>query len=62
MPVAAITGKLRRKIWTDISTALGLGVSSGYAYWYFYYIPSVRRRQEYYLKLEKEKLAAAGTE
>jgi cytochrome c oxidase subunit 7 len=33
MPVAAITGKLRRRIWTDLGTAMGLGVSSAYAYW-----------------------------
>ncbi|CAG8582444.1 5400_t:CDS:2 [Acaulospora colombiana] len=26
MPVAAITGKLRRRIWTDLGTSLGLGV------------------------------------
>lgn len=34
MPVAPITGRLRRRIWTDLGTALGLGVSSAYAYWY----------------------------
>ena len=33
MPIAAITGKLRRKIWTDLGTSLGLGISSAYAYW-----------------------------
>jgi hypothetical protein len=33
MPVAAITGKLRRKIWTDLGTSLGLGVGSAYAFW-----------------------------
>ncbi|KIM26205.1 hypothetical protein M408DRAFT_73110 [Serendipita vermifera MAFF 305830] len=60
MPVAAITGKLRRKIWTDLGTSLGLGISSAYAYWYFYYIPSVRRKQEFYLKLEKENLERAS--
>ena len=34
MPVAPITGRLRRRIWTDLGTALGLGTSSAYAYWY----------------------------
>ncbi|KAG8754795.1 hypothetical protein FRC14_004636 [Serendipita sp. 396] len=63
MPIAPITGKLRRRIWTDIGTALGLGFSGAYAYWYFYYIPTVRHKQEFYVKLEKARqLAAAGEE
>lgn len=33
MPIAPITGKLRKRFWLDISTALGLGVSAGYAFW-----------------------------
>jgi hypothetical protein len=34
MPIAPITGKLRKRLWLDLSVALGLGVSSAYAYWY----------------------------
>ena len=34
MPIAPITGKLRKGLWRDISIALGLGISAGYAYWY----------------------------
>jgi len=33
MPIAPITGKLRKRLWLDISCALGLGIASGYAYW-----------------------------
>ena len=33
MPIAPITGKLRKRFWLDLTTALGLGVSAGYAFW-----------------------------
>jgi cytochrome c oxidase subunit 7 len=33
MPFAPITGKLRKRLWLDLSCALGLGISSAYAYW-----------------------------
>ncbi|KAK7687837.1 hypothetical protein QCA50_009056 [Cerrena zonata] len=34
MPIGPITGKLRKRFWLDLTTALGLGVTAGYAYWY----------------------------
>jgi hypothetical protein len=33
MPIAPITGKLRKRLWLDLSCAFGLGISSAYAYW-----------------------------
>ena len=33
MAIAPITGKLRKRFWVDLTTALGLGVGAGYAYW-----------------------------
>lgn len=33
MAIAPITGKLRKRFWLDLTTALGLGVSAGYAFW-----------------------------
>lgn len=33
MPIAPITGKLRKRFWLDFSVALGMGVSAGYAFW-----------------------------
>jgi len=33
MPIAPITGKLRKRLWLDLSCAMGLGISSAYAYW-----------------------------
>ncbi len=33
MPIAPITGKLRRRLITDLSVAFGLGISGAYAFW-----------------------------
>jgi hypothetical protein len=33
MPIAPIVGKLRKRFFLDVSTALGLGIAGGYAYW-----------------------------
>lgn len=33
MAIAPITGKLRKRFWLDVGTALALGMSGGYAYW-----------------------------
>lgn len=50
MPIAPITGKLRKRFFIDISCALGLGLGAGYAYWFvlgssrvFQYSPHVHR-------------------
>ena len=34
MPVAPITGTLRRNFFLNLSAALGLGTAAGYTYWY----------------------------
>jgi len=60
MAIAPITGKLRRRLITDLSVAMGLGVSGGYLFWYGYVLPSVRRREEFYLKYEQSKRAGAA--
>ncbi|KAA1470249.1 cytochrome-c oxidase subunit VIIa [Dentipellis sp. KUC8613] len=57
MAIAPITGKLRKRFWVDLSCALGLGVSAGYAYWYGIHLKSVQRQEEFYLKLEQKRLA-----
>lgn len=44
MPIAPITGRLRKGLWRDISVALGLGLGAGYAFWCvnwsFFFSPS----------------------
>ncbi|KAF2458553.1 hypothetical protein BDY21DRAFT_340559 [Lineolata rhizophorae] len=59
MAVKPITGMLRRGLVLDISVALGLGTAAGYAWWYGYHIPLVRKRDLFYSKIEEER--ANGT-
>lgn len=33
MAIAPITGKLRRRLITDLSVAMGLGIAGGYLFW-----------------------------
>ncbi|KAG5513414.1 hypothetical protein PMAC_001478 [Pneumocystis sp. 'macacae'] len=51
MAVKPITGMLKRALIKDISTALCLGVSSAYVFWFGFHLPSVRKRNMYYEKL-----------
>ncbi|KIY62256.1 Cox9 subunit VIIa of cytochrome c oxidase [Cylindrobasidium torrendii FP15055 ss-10] len=56
--LAPITGKLRKRFIVDMTGGLGLGIAAGYAYWYGYHLPFVANQEAFYLKLEKEKIAA----
>ncbi|KAK4626723.1 Cytochrome c oxidase subunit 9, mitochondrial [Fulvia fulva] len=60
MPIKPITGMLRRGLVLDLSVAFGLGTSFGYFWWYGFHVPSVRRRDQFYAKLEDERAAALG--
>ncbi|KAI1793517.1 cytochrome-c oxidase subunit VIIa [Ganoderma leucocontextum] len=55
MSIAPITGKLRKRFWLDLTTALGLGVSAGFTFWYGIHLKRVQQQEEYYLKLERAK-------
>ncbi|TFK62998.1 cytochrome-c oxidase subunit VIIa [Pluteus cervinus] len=59
MPIAPITGQLRKRFWVDVTCALGLGISSGYAYWYGVHLPALERQETFYVKLEQERAKAA---
>ncbi|EJU03805.1 cytochrome-c oxidase [Dacryopinax primogenitus] len=52
-----IVGKLRKRLVLDITCSIGLGLAMGYSYWYGVHLPAVRRRDDYYMKLEREKQA-----
>ncbi|KAF5316204.1 hypothetical protein D9619_006413 [Psilocybe cf. subviscida] len=58
MAIAPITGKLRKHFWLDVTCALGLGVSAGYAYWYGWHLKHIERQENFYIKLEKERIKA----
>ncbi|OCK90871.1 cytochrome c oxidase family protein-like protein [Cenococcum geophilum 1.58] len=60
MAVKPITGMLRRGIVLDLTVALGLGTTAGYAWWYGYHVPAVRHRDVFYQKIEDERVAALG--
>ncbi|CCM01802.1 uncharacterized protein FIBRA_03869 [Fibroporia radiculosa] len=55
MPIAPITGKLRKRFWLDLSVSLGMGISAGYAFWYGVHLKHVQKQEEYYLRLERAK-------
>lgn len=38
----------------------GLGTAFGYAFWYGYHVPAVRKRDLYYAKLEDQRAANAA--
>ncbi|KIK48293.1 hypothetical protein CY34DRAFT_798401 [Suillus luteus UH-Slu-Lm8-n1] len=56
MPIAPITGRLRKRLWLDLSVALGLGVSSAYAYWYGVHLKAVQKQEEFYFKQERARV------
>lgn len=62
MPIAPITGKLRKRLWMDLSLALGLGISAGYTYWYGFHLKHVQRQEAFYLQLERKRQAVQGAE
>jgi len=43
----------------DLSVALGLGIAGGYYYWYGIHLKSLKKKEDFYLKLEKQKLEAS---
>ncbi|KAG8625002.1 hypothetical protein KVT40_006753 [Elsinoe batatas] len=58
--VKPITGMLRRGLVLDLSVAFGLGTSAGYLWWYGFHVPSVRRRDIFYAKLEDRRAEELG--
>ncbi|KAF9512652.1 hypothetical protein BS47DRAFT_1345094 [Hydnum rufescens UP504] len=60
MPIAPITGKLRKRLILDLTSALGLGTASSFAYWYGVKLPSVRREEAFYIKYNAERAAAVA--
>ncbi|KIK61820.1 hypothetical protein GYMLUDRAFT_243482 [Collybiopsis luxurians FD-317 M1] len=53
MPIAPIVGKLRKRFIFDLSLSLGLGTAAAYGY----HLKAIERQEQFYLKLEREKLS-----
>ncbi|KAF7504613.1 hypothetical protein GJ744_002040 [Endocarpon pusillum] len=60
MAIKPITGMLRRGLVLDLSIAGGLGTAFGYLWWYGFHIPRVRKRDQFYAKLEDQRARDAG--
>jgi len=58
MAIAPIVGKLRKRLWTDLSVALGLGTAGAYWYWYGSHLKYLKKKEDFYLKLESQKADA----
>ncbi|KXN87424.1 hypothetical protein AN958_08855 [Leucoagaricus sp. SymC.cos] len=59
MPIAPIVGKLRKRFFIDLSCAFGLGIGAGYAYWYGVHLKALERQENFYVKLERERVQAS---
>lgn len=57
MPIAPITGTLRRKIITDITVGFGVGGVMAGLYWYYEHKLLVDKRDAFYAKLKAQKEA-----
>lgn len=57
MPIAPITGTLKRKIITDISYGFVLGFGLAGIYHFYEHKPLVEKREAYYAQLKKQKEA-----
>ncbi|KAF5387388.1 hypothetical protein D9757_005724 [Collybiopsis confluens] len=55
--IQPIVGKLRKRFIFDLTLSMGLGTAAAYAYWYGYHLKAIDRQEQFYLKLEREKLS-----
>ncbi|ORY26273.1 cytochrome-c oxidase [Naematelia encephala] len=55
MAIAPVVGKLRKRLLTDLSIAFGIGTAGAYAFWYGYHLPSIKKRDDFYIKYEASK-------
>ncbi|KAM6497127.1 cytochrome-c oxidase subunit VIIa [Amanita muscaria] len=60
MPIAPITGKLRKHFWLDLGVGFSLGISAGYAYWYGIHLKALERQEHFYVELERKRAAAGA--
>lgn len=57
MPIAPITGTLKKKIITDISYGFVLGFALAGIYQFYEHRPLVQKREAYYTQLKKQREA-----
>jgi cytochrome c oxidase subunit 7 len=54
MPIAPITGTLKKKIAVDISIGLTLGLGAASYWWWGFHKTKVQKREDYYASLAKQ--------
>lgn len=57
MAIAPITGTLKKKIITDVTTGFVIGGVMAAIYWQYEHVPLVTRRDAFYAKQKAEKEA-----
>ncbi|KAK0214770.1 hypothetical protein EDD18DRAFT_1459025 [Armillaria luteobubalina] len=57
MAIAPITGMLRKRFIVDLTCSLSLATAGAYTFWYGYHLKAVENHENFYLQLEKAKLA-----
>ncbi|BGP24544.1 Cytochrome c oxidase subunit 7A [Rhodotorula toruloides] len=55
MAIAPIVGMLRKHLLTHLSIGIGGGVVAGYAYWYGIHLPTVHKRDAWYLAYQEQR-------
>jgi cytochrome c oxidase subunit 7 len=54
MPIAPITGTLKKKIAVDVSIGLTLGLGFASYWWWGFHKTKVQKREDYYASLAKQ--------
>lgn len=57
---ALYVAELKSGVIHDTNSSQGLGTTFGYLWWYGFHLPRVRRRDQFYAKLEDERAREAG--
>ncbi|KAI8452633.1 hypothetical protein BY996DRAFT_7211839 [Phakopsora pachyrhizi] len=55
MAIAPITGKLKKRLFLDLSIGLGLGTAGAYSWWYGYHVPKMRHQESIYAKMNADR-------
>ncbi|CCE31745.1 hypothetical protein E4U22_005814 [Claviceps purpurea] len=58
MAIAPITGMVKRRLISDLTIGIGSGLIFANIWWYGFHIPRNNLRDDYYAKLEAERIEA----
>ncbi|KAG5919195.1 hypothetical protein E4U61_001080 [Claviceps capensis] len=58
MAIAPITGMIKRRLISDLTIGIGGGFIFANVWWYGFHVPRTNLRDDYYVKLEAERIEA----